>query len=84
MPLFPKDDFTLWLEAQGTQPALYQPAARYGGAPVGWKIFIGQSSFVYRLPEDKPECCLLSSSSDWATARGCAARLPILSASSPP
>lgn len=59
MPLLPKDDFTLWLEAHGTQPTLYQPAARYGGAPVGWKIYIGQSSFVYRLPEDKPGVLLI-------------------------
>ena len=60
MALFPKDDFTLWLETHGTQPAIYQPAAQYGGPPVGWKIKIGQSTFVYRLPEDKPGVLIIA------------------------
>ncbi|HSJ04411.1 MAG: hypothetical protein ACAI34_24140 [Verrucomicrobium sp.] len=54
MPLYPKDDFTLWLEARGTALELYQPGAIYGAVPIGWKVKVGGSSFVYRLPAERP------------------------------
>lgn len=60
MPLFPKDEFTRWLEAeQGVTPKVYQPAARYGGVPVGWQISLGRSTFVYRMPEERPGVFLI-------------------------
>lgn len=54
MPLIPEDAFTLWLKGQGITPKVYSPAARFGGIPIGWQIPIGKSTFVYRLPPERP------------------------------
>lgn len=51
------DAFTRWLQTH--RPDLpfspYQPAARFGGRQVGWRLRIGRTLFVYRIPPEKPD-----------------------------
>ncbi len=48
------DRFTQWLlvSPAAPQPSLYQPGAFLGAPPLGWKISLGRTHFVYRVPAD--------------------------------
>jgi hypothetical protein len=59
MRTFFRDLFTDWLHECGTVPKLYQPAAMLGAPPVGWEITVGQSTLVYRIPEETPNVLII-------------------------
>lgn len=52
-----RDAFTLWLQenAPDLNPRVYQPGAFLGAPPIGWRIVIGRTAFVYRVPHDTPD-----------------------------
>ena len=54
-----KDPFTLWLESRQMPPSIYQPAGFLGGPQLGWKLKIGRSSLVYRVPKETPESLII-------------------------
>ncbi len=59
MAKFFRDRFTDWLHERGSPPKLYQPAAMLGAPPVGWELTIGQSTLVYRIPEEIPNVLII-------------------------
>jgi type III secretion system regulator LcrR len=59
MPRLFRDPFTQWLEARNVPLAVHQPAGFLGYPPVGWKLTIGQSTLVYRVPEETPETLII-------------------------
>lgn len=54
-----RDPFTLWLESQHQVPEVYQPAGFLGRPPVGWKITVGQSTLIYRVPVETPQTLII-------------------------
>lgn len=54
-----RDPFTLWLESQHHVPEVYQPAGFLGRPPVGWKITVGQSTLIYRVPVETPQTLII-------------------------
>jgi Type III secretion system regulator (LcrR) len=58
MPFY-RDRFTEILDESGWKPSIYQPAAYLGGPPVGWRIEIGPTEFVYRVPEESPDTLIV-------------------------
>ena len=54
-----EDPFTHYLRAKGTEVKVYQPGAFLGLPAVGWRIRVGNSFIVYRIPEETPEILLL-------------------------
>lgn len=54
-----RDPFTAWLELQGRAPGVYQPAGFLGDPPIGWKLRVGRSTFVYRVPPETPEMLVI-------------------------
>ena len=52
-----RDAFTLWVQdnVPDLTPSLYQPGGFMGAPPVGWRIIIGRTAFVYRVPQESPE-----------------------------
>ncbi|GEP43708.1 hypothetical protein [Brevifollis gellanilyticus] len=59
MAKFFRDRFTDWLHERGMPPKLYQPAAMLGAPPVGWEMTVGQSTLVYRVPEETPHLLII-------------------------
>ncbi len=54
-----RDPFTCWLEDQKIPLTVYQPAGFLGAPPVGWRVFLGHSSLVYRVPEESPQTLII-------------------------
>lgn len=54
-----RDSFTVWLESQGMTLSIYQPGGFLGRPPVGWKLTVGQSTLVYRVPEEAPQTLII-------------------------
>jgi type III secretion system regulator LcrR len=53
------DPFTQYLRQRGVAVGVYQPGGFLGFPPVGWRIQVGKSFFVYRVPEETPEILLI-------------------------
>jgi len=54
-----EDPFTQYLRAKGTEVKVYQPGGFLGLPAVGWRIRVGNSYVVYRIPEETPEILLI-------------------------
>lgn len=54
-----EDPFTLYLREKGTEVKVYQPGAFLGLPAVGWRIRVGRSYFVYRIPDETPEILII-------------------------
>ncbi len=59
MTYLSRDPFTTWLEEQKIPISVYQPAGFLGCPPLGWKITVGQSTFVYRVPPEDPRSLII-------------------------
>lgn len=54
-----RDPFTQWLASQDQEPEVYQPAGYLGRPPLGWKLTVGQSTLVYRVPAETPQTLII-------------------------
>ena len=53
------DPFTKYLQEKGVEVKKYQPGGFLGFPALGWQIQVGRSTFVYRIPEEKPALLLI-------------------------